>query len=420
MLAAASPAYGDGRIFVVAALARQERRRAASSPRCARDDGKILWKRAPPVAHGVLAAVRQRPSTSAPRAGRVYAVSARDGATRWTLQGRRRGQGPRSRWPTATLYFGDYGGRVYARPPARDGRQVWRTGTNGAHFGLRLRALLLDARGRLRPRLHRQHRRRDVLVRRDSGKLAWSKGTGAYVYASPAVAQVPGGQPTVYFGSYDGNFYALDARSGATSLELSLGRASISGAPTIVGDIVYFSDSGMTDTTALDALSGRKVWVFHKGAFNPVISDGRTIFLTGHTSLYAMRPKGIKARAALKPTTAREAPAAPARAPAQGGAGQAGRGAQEAQRQEGLSRCDSGRSQDVMRARSGSAACRSRGPTARASRATARDAVIERALDRGATLLDTAEAYGLGETSASSAARSPAAATTRCWPRSAA
>ena len=42
----------------------------------------------------------------------------------------------------------------------------------------------------------------------DNGKLAWTKGTGSYVYSSPAVAQVPGMKPTVFFGSYDGKFYA--------------------------------------------------------------------------------------------------------------------------------------------------------------------------------------------------------------------
>ena len=45
------------------------------------------------------------------------------------------------------------------------------------------------------------------------GKLAWSHSTGGYVYASPAVAPVPGGRPLVYVGSYSGRFYALDART---------------------------------------------------------------------------------------------------------------------------------------------------------------------------------------------------------------
>jgi hypothetical protein len=42
-------------------------------------------------------------------------------------------------------------------------------------------------------------------------------------------------------------------------------------------------------------------------------------------------------------------------------------------------------------------------------------ATLTHALDAGATLLDTADAYGGGTTRSSSAARSPAAATRRRW-----
>ena len=37
--------------------------------------------------------------------------------------------------------------------------------------------------------------------------------------------------------------------------------------------------------------TGREVFHMGRGAFNPVISDGRTIFLTGYSSLYALRPQ---------------------------------------------------------------------------------------------------------------------------------
>ena len=46
----------------------------------------------------------------------------------------------------------------------------------------------------------------------ESGKVAWSFPTNDYVYGSPAVAKVPGTPPSVYIGSYDEHFYALDAR----------------------------------------------------------------------------------------------------------------------------------------------------------------------------------------------------------------
>ena len=40
--------------------------------------------------------------------------------------------------------------------------------------------------------------------------------------------------------------------------------------------------------------TGRTVFKMGRGAFNPVISDGRTIFLTGYSSLYALRPQKQK------------------------------------------------------------------------------------------------------------------------------
>ena len=90
-------------------------------------------------------------------------------------------------------------------------------------------------------------------------------------------------KPTVYFGSYNGMFYALDARSGKVRWTHRDG-GRISGGATVVGDIVYFSNYGKKDTTGLGARTGREVFHMGRGAFNPVISDGRTIFLTGYST----------------------------------------------------------------------------------------------------------------------------------------
>ena len=139
-----------------------------------------------------------------------------------------------------------------------------------------------------------------------SGKLAWSHGTGGYVYASPAVAQVPGGRPLVYAGSYNGRFYALDARSGREVWSRG-GNGKISGGATVIGDIVYYADLGKRLTVGLDARNGRKVYEHERGSYNPVVSDGRTIFLTGYHVLYALREPTAEVKKARKTAAAARA-----------------------------------------------------------------------------------------------------------------
>ena len=123
------------------------------------------------------------------------------------------------------------------------------------------------------------------------GKLAWRHRTGGFVYASPAVGQVRGGKPTVYIGSYDGRFYALDARTGNPRWIRSLGQ-KISGAATVIGDIVFVSDLDNRTTWALGARTGKTVWKTNRGGFHPAISDGRRIYFTAYSSLFALDPRG--------------------------------------------------------------------------------------------------------------------------------
>ena len=111
------------------------------------------------------------------------------------------------------------------------------------------------------------------------------------MYASPAVANVPGVGPTVFEGSYDGHLYAFDARSGRVRWRHNAG-GRISGSATVVGNIVYFSDLGSKTTIGLDARTGKKVFSFGDGAFNPVVCDISTMYLTGYTKLYQLIPKG--------------------------------------------------------------------------------------------------------------------------------
>jgi outer membrane protein assembly factor BamB len=93
-------------------------------------------------------------------------------------------------------------------------------------------------------------------------------------------------RPAVFAGSYSGQFLALDARSGSVIWSYSAG-GTISGAPSLIGNIVYFSTLSQRTTTGLNARNGRVVWKLNSGAFNPAISDGKRLYITGYSSLSA-------------------------------------------------------------------------------------------------------------------------------------
>ncbi len=144
--------------------------------------------------------------------GTVYGLRAADGFTRWRYKADGAVKGGLA-LAGDKLVFGDYGGTVHAIR-ATTGRPVWKAKTRGGRFGLaagNFYATAAAAYGRA------YIGNTDGFVYSFStrdGKLAWRKKTGGFVYGSPAVAQVPGGKPTVYVGSYDKRFYALDARTG--------------------------------------------------------------------------------------------------------------------------------------------------------------------------------------------------------------
>ncbi|MBA2517549.1 MAG: PQQ-binding-like beta-propeller repeat protein [Solirubrobacterales bacterium] len=286
-LAASSPAFGEGKVFVTL-LKRDKRERAGRVAALSARTGRLLWSKplasrsesSPLVDNGRVYFGSEN--------GTVYALRASDGAVRWRY---RAGGAVKSGLALADgkLYFGDYDGKLHAIRQA-DGRRVWRVGTSGARFGFSAgnfystpavaygRVYLGNTDGRI------------YSFASDNGKLAWAKRTGGYVYASPAVAQVPGGKPTVYAGSYDGRFYALDARTGRVRWSHNA-KGKISGSATVVGEIVYFSNLGRKSTVGLGARTGRKVFNIRRGAFNPVVSDGNRIYLTGYSSLYAFKPR---------------------------------------------------------------------------------------------------------------------------------
>jgi len=218
--------------------------------------------------------------------GTVYALSARTGSVLWTYHA----AGAVKASPSLSggvLYFGDYSGQLQAIRES-DGRRLWASGSGGALLGSGTfystsavvygRVFLGNTDGRV------------YAYDASSGKLDWAVQTGAYVYASPAVTNAPGLGPTIYLGSYDGTFYALDARSGHIDWQYHAG-GRISGSATIVGRVVYFADLGDHRTTGLGVSTGKVVFSANTGAFDPVITDGHNIYLTGYTALSALAPR---------------------------------------------------------------------------------------------------------------------------------
>jgi outer membrane protein assembly factor BamB len=217
--------------------------------------------------------------------GTVYALNATNGSVIWTYHA----SGAVKASPTLSggiLYFGDYSGHVQA-VGERAGRRIWTSSSEGALLGSGTfystpavfygRVFLGNTDGRV------------YAYDAATGKLDWAVQTGAYVYASPAVTNAPGLGPMIYLGSYDGTFYALNARSGRVAWKFDA-HGKISGSATIVGRNVYFADLGTHRTYGLGISTGRVTFEKGTGSFDPVISDGKNIYLTGLEGLYALAP----------------------------------------------------------------------------------------------------------------------------------
>jgi outer membrane protein assembly factor BamB len=221
------------------------------------------------------------------QSGAVYSVNARTGHINWTYHASGSVKGGPA-YSDGRLYFGDYSGRAYCIE-ASNGHQVWAVSTNGAADGFgsgNFYSTPAVAFGRV------YMGNTDGFVysfAAGTGALAWSTSTGGYVYASPAVADVPGLGPTVYMGSYSGNFYAFNAQSGAVRWSHPAG-GKISGSATIVNNVVYYSDLGTRTTAGLNVRTGQEVYSYPDGGFSPVVADESSIFLVGFNKIYELVP----------------------------------------------------------------------------------------------------------------------------------
>ena len=233
----------------------------------------------------------------------VYALDEASGALRWKFATR----GRVTSSPAVvgdTLYIGSFDGNLYALD-ARNGQLRWKFATEGERrFSAR--------------HLHGAEPAAEVMpdpfdiflsspavsgrlvffgsgdgnvyaLAADSGALRWKFHTGNVVHASPAVAD-----GTVYVGSWDSYFYALDAASGRELWRFKTGedpkinnQVGIQSSAVVADGVVYF---GCRDSNlyALDARTGEKRWSFNnKGSWvisSPVVRAGVVYFATSDTA----------------------------------------------------------------------------------------------------------------------------------------
>jgi outer membrane protein assembly factor BamB len=283
-LAAASPACSHGVVYAVV-LERTKRSKGGRVVAVSSRNGRTLWSRKLPSRAESSPLLDRGRLYFGTENGTVYSLLARNGDVRWTYKASGAVKGALA-LDAGKLYFGDYGGRVHAIRQS-SGRKVWTVRPTRGALGLREGNFYSSAAVSY-GRVYIGSTNGSVYsFSTVDGKLAWRKRTGGFVYASPAVGKAGGGPPTVYVGSYDGRFYALHARTGRPRWARSLGQ-KISGAATIVGDLVFVSDLGKRTTWALGAQTGATMWKTRRGGFNPVISDGRRVYFAGFTSLFAL------------------------------------------------------------------------------------------------------------------------------------
>jgi outer membrane protein assembly factor BamB len=124
-----------------------------------------------------------------------------------------------------------------------------------------------------------------------SGELRWKFKTGDVVHASPAYA---GG--TLYFGSWDSYFYAVDAKTGAEKWRFHGGEDAVMHnqvgfqSSAAVADGVVYGGCRDSNLYALDAATGEEKWKFNNAGSwvitSPAVSGGKVVFATSDSSLY--------------------------------------------------------------------------------------------------------------------------------------
>jgi outer membrane protein assembly factor BamB len=311
-LGAASPAYSHGVLFAVT-LQRGAGVAAGEALALRAKDGKLLWRFPLPGRSETSPMVVGKRVFVGSESGDIYALDRKTGHQLWHVSTAGAVKGGLA-YDEGVLYDGNYAGQVFAID-ASNGSFVWQSSTQGLSLGRGgpVYSTPAVAFGRV---FVGSIDNRVYSFDQDSGGLLWSHSTGDWVYAAPAVADTPRTDPTVYVGSKDQNFYALDAKTGEVRWQKNLGTV-ILGAASVLGEVVYVAGLGPNvGTFGFDAKTGHKVFESDLGEYNPVISDGARIYLTGTSGVRAFEheSKAEQKRAAHRRQDKRHRQAASRRA----------------------------------------------------------------------------------------------------------
>ena len=237
--------------------------------------------------------------------GNIYAVDAETGRQIW----KRATGGPVPSTPAVangTVYAGSYDGKFYALN-AQTGAIRWKFATGGERR--------FEAKGihGLEPKNQTIADQYDVFLSSPvivqgavyfgsgdgnlyaldaaSGELKWKFKTGDVVHASPAYAD-----GVLYFGSWDSFFYAVDAATGKEKWRFHGGedplihnQVGFQSSAAVVDGVVYV---GCRDSNlyALEAATGQEKWRFNNEMSwvisSPAVAQGKVFFATSDSSLY--------------------------------------------------------------------------------------------------------------------------------------
>jgi len=236
--------------------------------------------------------------------GNLYAVDQASGAQRWAFATKARiASSPAV--ANGVVYFGSYDGTFYALD-AKTGAVKWTFATGGERRFAAKRLHGSTPVAETMPDPFDFYLSSPVVVggfvyfgsgdgnvyalNASTGAVAWKVQTGDVVHASPAVVD-----GVVYVGSWDSYLYALDARSGAQKWRFKTGedpvihnQVGIQSSAAVADGVVYF---GCRDSKfyAVDAKSGQQLWAFdNKGSWvitSPAVRKGRVYFATSDTGL---------------------------------------------------------------------------------------------------------------------------------------